>query len=190
MPRLRERTYLDTGLRLDINKMVRSGLKTGTYELDVTIHGSSNKGVFRVHMDDGPLRWIQIQFRGFEQTIGLTKVPRPFGGFQWYSFCPMTGDRASILWLPKGQNAFASQKYWKGRRKAYSSQFLLPHERAEQGIERIEAHLVYDETDGLMYKPKRMRLSTYNRLCERLDTYEEVVNDRLIRVLGRLMGRL
>lgn len=86
--------------------------------------------------------------------------------------------------------AIQSQKYWKTRRKAYSSQCLSSHDLAEQGTKRIEARLVNDETDELLYKPKRMRLSTYNRLCERLDAYEEVANDRLIRVLGRLMGRL
>lgn len=190
MSKARVRGWLDTGLRLDINEMMRAGLNSGTYELEVTDPGLPTKGAFRVHMDDGPLRWIQILFPGFDQTIGLTKVPRHFGGFQWYFFCPMTGDRASVLWLPRGQNAFASQKYWKTRRKAYSSQFLSPHQRAEQGIERIEARLVYDATDELMYKPKRMRLATYQRVCERLDAYEKIVSDRLVRVAARLMGRL
>ena len=98
--------------------------------------------------------------------------------------------QASVLWLPRGQNVFASQKYWKTCRKAYSSQFLSPHDRAQQGIERNEARLVYDDADGLMYKPKRMRFAKYNRLCERLDAYEEIVSDRLVRVVARLMGRL
>ena len=76
-------------------------------------------------MDDGPLRWMEFRLPGFKQTIGLAKVPRPFGGCQWYFFCPMTGDRASVLWRPRGQNVFASQRYWKGRRMAYSTPIPL-----------------------------------------------------------------
>jgi hypothetical protein len=102
----------------------------------------------------------------------------------------MTGDRASVLWMPRGQNAFACQKYWQMRGKAYSSQFLDPVGRAERRIEQLEARLVYNEVDELMYKPKRMRQKTYDRICGRLDACEAVRDDRLIRVLARLMKRL
>ena len=181
---------LDIGLRLDINNLIRGGLRTGACEVEVKGDGSATKGRLSAYFDDGPMHWVHLQFPSFDQTFALTRVARHFGGFQWYFICPRTGDKASVLWLPHGQRSFASQKYWKTRRKAYSSQFLSPPDRAEQGTKRIEARLVYDETEELLYKPKRMRLSTYNRLCERLDAYEEIVNDRLIRVLGRLMGRL
>ena len=190
MPRARERMSLDIGLRLDINNLIRGGLRTGACEVKIKGDGSATKGRLSAYLDNGPMHWVQLQFSSFDQTIGLIRGARHFGGFEWYFICPMTGDKASVLWLPRGQRSFASQKYWKTRRKAYSSQFLSPHDRAEQGTKRIEARLVYDEKDGMLYKPKRMRLATYQHLCERLDAYEEIVNDRLIRVLGRLMGRL
>src|SRR4051812_29176474 len=97
-------------------------------------------------MDAGPLRWIRMRCPGFDQTIGLTTAPRHFGGWQWYFLCPMTGDRALVLWMPVGQEIFASQKYWTGRGMAYRSQFLSPSDRAEQGIERIEQRLVAADT--------------------------------------------
>jgi hypothetical protein len=190
MPRARERTCLDFGLRLDINALMRAGLRTGACDVEIKGQRSANKGRLSSYLDDGPMHWVHLQFPTFDQTIGLTRVARHFGGFQCYFSCPMTGDKASVLWLPCGQSRFASQKYWKTRRKAYSSQFLSLHDRAEEGTKRIEARLVYDETDGMLYKPKHMRLSKYQHLCERLDAYEEIVNNRLIRVLGRLMGRL
>jgi hypothetical protein len=139
-------------------------------------------------MDDGPLCWMEFGFAGFNQTIGLTKVPRPFGGFQWYFLCPMTGDRASVLWRPRGQNVFASQGYWKGRRMAYRTQFLSPTDRAHRGIKLTESRLVYSEADNMHYKPKWMRWRTFEGLCERLDKYEEMLDGRLIRALARLMA--
>jgi hypothetical protein len=188
MPRGRQRRTLDTGLCLDINKLIRAGLRNGTYKARIAVHGSPVEGELTICMDDGPLRRMEFRFPGFNHTIGLTKVPRPFGGFQWYFFCPMTGDRASVLWLPRGENVFASQKYWKGRGMAYRSQFLSPTDRADRGIKTIEARLVYSEADNMHYKPKWMRWRTFHRLCERLDAYEDVLNDRLIRGVARLMA--
>jgi hypothetical protein len=188
MPRVRQRRTLDTGLCLDINELIRAGLRHGTYTARITVHGSPIEGEFTVCMDDGPLCRMEFRFPGFNHTIGITKVPRPFGGFQWYFLCPMTGDMASVLWRPSGQNVFASQRYWKGRRMAYATQFLSPTDRAHRGIKLTESRLVYSEADNMHYKPKWMRWRTFHRLCERLDAYEDVLNDRMIRGLARLMA--
>jgi hypothetical protein len=185
MPRTRQRGLIDNGLRLDINVLIESGLRTGTHQ----VNAGESKGTLSVSLE-GPIRFVCFEIPGFNQTIGLTNVPRFFGGVQRYFFCPMTGDRASVLWMPRGQNAFASRKYWQMRGKAYSSQFLDPVGRAERRIEQLEARLVYNEEDELMYKPKRMRHKTFDRICVRLDDCEAVRDDRLIRVLARLMKRL
>ena len=188
MPRARQRRTLDNGHCLDINKLIRPGLRSGTFKALMAVDGSAVEGELSVHMDDGPLRWMEFRFPGFNHTIGLTKVPRPFGGCQWYFQCPMTGDRASVLWRPRGQNVFASQTYWKGRRMAYGTQFLSPTDRAHRGIKLIESRLVYSEADNMHYKPKWMRWRTFEGLCERLDRYEETLDDRLLRGLARLMA--
>ena len=105
---MRQRGLIDNGLRLDINELIQSGLRTGTHQ--VNANGSRTTGALSVNLE-GPTRFLRFEIPGFNQTIGLTNVPRFFGGVQWYFFCPMTGDRASVLWMPRGQNAFASQKY-------------------------------------------------------------------------------
>ena len=68
---------------------------------------------------------------------------------------------------------------------AYRSQFLSPSDRAERGIEQVESRLVYSEADNMYYKPKWMRWRTFHGLCERLDAYEDVLDDRLFRVVAR-----
>ena len=42
----------------------------------------------------------------------------------------------------------------------------------------------------MLYKPKRMRQRTYDRICARLDAYEQIKDDRVLRVLAKLMGQL
>jgi hypothetical protein len=76
---------------------------------------------------------------------------------------------------------------------AYRSQFLAPHNRARQGIDRIEARLGGKDDDDTLYKPKWQRWGTFNRYCERLDVYdgvieahESVLDARLLRCVVRL----
>ena len=71
---------------------------------------------------------------------------------------------------------------------AYGTQFLSPTDRAHRGIKLIESRLVYSEADNMHYKPKWMRWRTFEGLCERLDRYEETLDDRLLRGLARLMA--
>ena len=42
--------------------------------------------------------------------------------------------------------------------------------------------------EDMHYKPKWMRWHTFNRLCARLDHYEEMLNDHTLRLLARLMA--
>jgi hypothetical protein len=193
MPRPRRRKLLDNGICFDINVLVRAGLKTGACK----ILTNTQEVAADLVMDDR--NWwgrLRLQHPDFDQTIGLTAVPRHFGGRQWYWLCPMTDNRCSVLYRPHGCKVFASQKYWRGRRMAYRSQFLAPHNRARLGIKRIEARLGGKEDDDTLYKPKWQRWGTFNRYCERLDVYdsvieahESVLDARLMRCLVRLARR-
>jgi hypothetical protein len=40
MPRARQRRTLDTGPRLDINELIRAGLRSGTFKALITVDGS------------------------------------------------------------------------------------------------------------------------------------------------------
>ena len=125
-----------------------------------------------------------------DQTFTLVPVRRPFGGCQWYFICALSGYRASVLWKPRGANRFACQKYWR-RRAAYASQFLTPVDRAHRNIRRIEARLSplnpHGEEDGSLYRARGMRQATFERLWEELDRNEDVLNERSVRVVARLM---
>jgi hypothetical protein len=60
------------------------------------------------------------------------------------------------------------------------------------GKAKIKSRLIGDcdpELWELPPKPKGMRWSTYLRLEQRFDRYEEVLDDHLIGVIARLMGR-
>jgi hypothetical protein len=185
---------LDNGICFDVNVMVRAGLKTGTCRLGLA---DAQEVAADLRMDDGHRRGrLRLQHPDFDQTIELTATPRHFGGCQWYWLCPMTGYRCSILYKPYGRTVFASQKYWRRRRMAYRSQFLAPHNRARQGIKRIEARLGDKDDDDTLYKPKWQRWGTFNRYCERLDVcdsvieaHESVLDARLMRCLVRLTRR-
>ena len=193
MPRPRRRMLLDNGICFDINVLVRAGLKTGTCK----ILANTQEIAADLIMDDR--NWwgrLRLQHPDFVQTIGLTALTRHFSGRQWYWLCPMTGDRCSVLYRPHGRNLFASQKYWRQRRMAYRSQFLAPHNRARLGIQRIEARLGGKDDDDTLYKPKWQRWGTFNRYCERLDTYDSIIaaheralDNRLLRCLGRLLAK-
>jgi hypothetical protein len=188
MARPRQRTWLDIGLRLDINCLLRAGLRSGLCKVRL---GDGRETVMDVHLDEPRpwWGWLRLHFPGFNQRIDLTAVARHFGGRQWYWLCPMTGEKASVLWMPMGRNTLASQRYWKERRAAYRTQFLSRCDRAHLGIKRIEAHLGKKEDDDALYKPKWQRVKTFNRYCEKIDRYENVLDERLLRSLGRIMAR-
>src|SRR6476620_2663079 len=129
MPRSRQRICLQEGLKLDINLLARRGL--------IMPGSASGPHAIRWVNSDGEVMakgWISADMRGdtegslhiqigeVEQTITLATLPRHYGGRQWFFVCPVTNRRASVLWLPSGEQQFASGKAWPGK-VAYSSQF-------------------------------------------------------------------
>ena len=106
MPRPRKRVPLETGLKLDLNRIVRHEVFRSatvpcasikwTRSADVTASGlliwhlSAHRGSIRLHLG------------AVEQSIELVGAPRHFGGVQWYFLCPVLGRRVSVLWKPPG----------------------------------------------------------------------------------------
>jgi len=105
MARPRKRSWLDVGFRLDINALLRAGLKNGTHKV-----------------------------------------------------------------------------------VAYRTQFLSPYNRAHFGIRRIEARLGKKPDDDALYRPKWQRTATFDRYCEKIDRYENVLDTQLLRSLGRIIA--
>src|SRR5690349_21270221 len=98
MPRPRRRRSLEHGSVLDLNKLLRNGLRTGS----VLIRAGDTGVVGKLSVDFTPSKpnWLRVQLPDLDQTFELRCQPRRFGGEQWYLICPMTAYRASVLYRP------------------------------------------------------------------------------------------
>ncbi|MGD9671760.1 MAG: hypothetical protein AB7U75_22390 [Hyphomicrobiaceae bacterium] len=198
MPRLRQRACLEHGLRLDINLMVRQGVirpgaARGAHELRWTWTATGEivaKAVINSNLSGPEVGWLRIRLGDVDQWITLRGQLRPFGGRQWYFECPKTHRRCSVMWRPPGATRFYSRHAWRGQ-VAYASQFESSTDRAHRGQARIKARLIGDHDPALWDlppKPKWMRWSTYDRLEERFDHYEWILDDHLMGLVARLMA--
>jgi hypothetical protein len=145
------------------------------------------KGVITSNMEGKHEGWLRIQLGSLDQTIILVPKARHFGGYQWYFVCPVTNRYASVLWMPPGTTRFCSRQAWR-RRVAYASQFLDADNRAHRGKAKIKERLIGDyEPDewDLPPKPKWMRWSTYNRLVDRFDSYEEILDRGIAELMAK-----
>ena len=188
MPRTRQRVCLESGLKLDLNKLRRQGLvkpgveNRGAIRWAYTYTGEEiAKAVITSNMVGTHEGWLRVQLGSLDQTITLVPKPRYFGGYQWYFVCPVMNRYASVLWMPPGAKHFCSRQAWDNR-VAYASQCQTPFDRACRGQAKITAKLIGehdpDEWD-LPPKPKWMRWRTYNRYMKKFNAYEETVGPRL-----------
>jgi hypothetical protein len=160
----------------------------GVFELSWT---NEQSAVIEVDMRPKHEGYFRIRMQGLKQTIILTPRARNFGCHQWYFMCPAENRCCSVLWRPPGAREFRCRQGW-GSRVAYSSQFLDPYNRAHRGQAKIKARLIGElEPDewALPPKPKRMRWSTYKLLVDRFDSYEEIVDRRVAKVMQKLLGK-
>jgi hypothetical protein len=197
MPRPRQRVLLESGLKLDLNKLrrlglVRPGEKGPGFALirwSSTYTGEETASGFITSDLSGECEgWLRIQIGDLHQTITLVPRPRHFGGYQWYFVCPVMNRYASVLWLPPRATRFCSRQAW-GKQVAYASQFADPDNRAHRGQAKIKARLIGDldpDEWDLPPKPKGMRWRTYDRYVERYDVYEEILNDGIPELLAKL----
>jgi hypothetical protein len=122
MSRRRKRVRLEAGRKVDLNEVMRQGFpKLGRRNRFIlwtqTETGEEvGSGVFEIELRAEGKGWATLIAGGVEQTVRLWGMPRHFGGFQWYFVCPVTGRRASVIWLPPGAKSFASRLAW-GRRQ-------------------------------------------------------------------------
>jgi hypothetical protein len=197
MPRPLQRVRLESGLKLNLNRLARRGIiKPGAITGPVGVAWTEKytgdeiaSGLITADMS-GIEGWFRIQLGHLDQRILLITKRRHFGGRQWYFVCPYTNRPASVLWKPPGAQSFASRQKWE-RQVAYASQFMDRIARGHQGAATIKSRLCSfggfdpDEWD-LPPKPKWMRWRTYNRMVERFDRYQALVEEGLLEVVKRL----
>jgi hypothetical protein len=195
MPRSRQRVCLESGLKLDLNKLCRQRLVRPGEKCGVVIRWTNTRtgeeianGVVTSNMEGKHEGWLRIQLGRLDQTIILVPKPRHFGGYQWYFVCPAMNRYSSVLWMPPGATRFCSRQAWGGR-VAYASQFADADNRAHIGQAKIKARLIGNldpDEWALPPKPKGMRWRTYQRYAERYDAYEEILNDGIPGLLSRV----
>jgi len=197
MPKPLQRVRLESGLKLDLNRLIRRGfIRPGVITGAVGIAWADKytgdeiaSGLITADLSsiEG---WFRIQLGSLDQRIMLTTRRRHFGGRQWYFVCPYTNRPASVLWKPPGAQSFASRQKWQ-RQVAYASQFMDRDARAHQGKAKISSRLCSiggfdpDQWD-LPPKPKWMRWKTYNRMVEKFDRYESMLEEDLLEMAVRL----
>ena len=144
MARPRIRIELEEGLKLDLNKVrVQAILKSEPTQRiifwDPRYSGDSRTiGLLICRLASATRGSMRLLLRSLDQSIDLAAAPRHFGDVQWYFVCPMTGRRASVLWMPAGANCFASRQAW-GSQFAYASQFETPIFRAHLRLTKFTA---------------------------------------------------
>ena len=147
--------------------------------MDQRRYGEAIEGLFCIRIGD------------LDQQIRLVTLPRHYGGRQWFFVCPVINCRASVLWMPRGAQQFASRHAWPGQ-VAYRSQFMTPKDRADLGKEKIKQRLIGEldpEEWDLPPKPKWMRWKTYHRFVEQFDRYEAVLDAGALSRVKKLLNR-
>ena len=187
MPRDRTRVPLESGLSLDLARLIPKGTgKPGAHML-ARMPKTGLQTIIRLARGEGALT---IKGDGLLQNIILRPSPRHLGGAQWFAVCPITGKRARVLWKPQGTSYFGSRHAWTGR-VAYQSQFLDPVSRAWRAQEKIKARLIGELNPGEWDFPpklKWMRWATYRRLEARFDAQEEAKDAHLLKVVRGVVG--
>ena len=183
MARPRKRIELEDGFKLDLNKLRVQAISQGepTQQViccDPRYSGDARRiGLLVWRFSSATRGSMRLLLHSLDQSIDLVALPRHFGGVQWYFLCPMTGRRASVLWMPPGASCFASRQAW-GREVAYASQFdnahnfvrfRAPTTFAIGSVTRI-IHRVFDFPPPS--KPRWMHRYTYETLLDRLAFYE------------------
>jgi hypothetical protein len=108
MPRPCQRVRLESGLKLDINRLVRRGFiepgaVTGPRAIGWTNNYTGEQiavASITANMSGTDEGWLHIKSwkeGSFNQRIVLAARPRHFGGRQWFFLCPYQNRRAMVL---------------------------------------------------------------------------------------------
>lgn len=105
------------------------------------------------------------------QVIALTALPQHLGGLRWWMNCPVTAERARVLYLPPGGDRFACRKAWG---LAYRVERLNRFDRPFEKMFRAQRRLGGAQGLGMgLARPKGMWRRTFARHAERFGALDE-----------------
>jgi hypothetical protein len=199
MPRPCQRARLESGLKLDLNWLIRRRVIVPGYRFErprgiswTSSYTGEQIAAAEVMFDlqAADKGWVDVKIGQLDQRIILVARPRHFGGRQWYFVCPYMNRRASVLWMPPGARSFGCRQRW-GQQVAYSSQFLCRDGRAHRGKAKINSRLCsmggFDPEEwDFPPKPKWMRWRTYNLAQAKFDRYESILDEGVVDLVRRL----
>ena len=201
MPRPGYRARLESGLKLNLNWLIRERVvMPGCQSLRPRVISWSRDGEeiataeILFNMEDFERSYLDIMIGSLDQRIGLVPLRRHFGGRQWFFICPFMNQRAMVLWIPPGARSFSCRQRW-GRHVAYASQFLDRDNRAHRGKAKISSRLCRlgdfdpDEWD-FPPKPKWMRWATYKRAEEKFDRYDTTLDEGIIELVASVAAKI
>lgn len=120
-----------------------------------------------------------------DYKIRLVTTSPNYGGRRLWFECPLTYERAAVLYSPPGSKWFASRHAF--QRCKYRSQSMSAGDRANRKYHNLCAKM---EDDGDFYiKPKGMHWKTFHHICDDIDRADEVCNYYLADKLAMLFGR-
>lgn len=117
------------------------------------------------------------------QVIALSALPQHLGGHRWWLRCPVTGERARVLYLPQDGDRFASRKAWG---LAYSVERLNRFDRPFEKLFRAQRRLGGRQGLGTgLEKPKGMWQRTFARHAERFEALDLDCAEKIAGLIGR-----
>ena len=194
---------VESSLVLDIDKLKRENLIAPRVHRHNVIRwnrGNTNLAeliaVVDAHDEQGTMR-LRYMFTDnrtgacekVHQRVELVTIPQPFGGRRWYALCPVTGARASKLYLPPRASRFAARGAW--RRLGYQVQREADYDRSLRAAFKLRRRLGDDHgaIGDPIAKPKWMRWNTFDRQIAALNRVEARVEGHLAAFLDRLRSR-
>ncbi len=189
------KVLIESGLRLDIHRLVRSNAKAGHGDVWCSWawwRGDERQATisYRLVMQGDGFGHLYLRFNQadepVEQKIYVHSEPCRFGGVRWFASCPRSGRKAAKLYCLSGSKGFWSRKLF-AHCTAYASQQEAPGfaRTLGQRDRLLGRKLKGDDTEFIM-KPKWMRWKTFDRLMARYEVLDGSLGDMLAHKIARL----
>lgn len=178
---------------LNINRMVETGaIKQGTSQSGTWAWTNSETGEqkasigYHSHAWDLNGAYLRVHYtltdsgKAMDYNIPLIATKAHFGGVRFWFKCPVTGRKATKLFLPYGATFFAC-------RQAYRLKYASQSQSYEDRVINKKWKIV-QKTGGYDYpiRPKGMHEKTFERILDKFWAQEELCDNLLIQRFGKL----